>query len=392
MKKLTFLGDVMCDGKMASTLELYKDDITGEYDFGKVFLHLSELLSKSDYVIANLETPLSRNGDYLTKKRWEFNTPYQFAKALMDAGVDFVSTANNHCLDRGIDGLAETTRCLDEIGMDHGGTSIHGNDDYKIITLDGLKVAVLVLTYGTNAFSNHYYLPFKYRNSVNLLQEQEGATERAYKRLFRNRLTRIYYAISHTLYPGNRGKSDYEKETLSLYRKLKIIKTIRRVLKAKPDFLVAYLHIGGQYNKEPSDYTKKVTDWFIRHRFDAVIDNHEHVIHPGYWSSRGLIAYALGNCLGCSGVSDPPFDRRCEYSIALHVYLNEDGEIINTTFSVLRTIMTEQGLFEVWPVVDLKNSEKYNRWFNQQECLMVAHDFSSKYYSIVREEFDMELI
>ena len=33
-------------------------------------------------------------------------------------------------------------------------------------------------------------------------------------------------------------------------RDLKIIKTIRRVLKAKPDFLVAYLHIGGQYNKE----------------------------------------------------------------------------------------------------------------------------------------------
>ncbi|MFR3323636.1 MAG: CapA family protein [Oscillospiraceae bacterium] len=39
-----------------------------------------------------------------------------------DAGFDLLSTANNHCRDKGLDGLYRTLDVLDEAGLAHVGT------------------------------------------------------------------------------------------------------------------------------------------------------------------------------------------------------------------------------------------------------------------------------
>jgi len=100
--KLTFLGDVMCDYNMSRTLEMYRHD--GKYNFDDVFIHVKSLLNKSDYVMANLETPISKDDSKLTNAMWEFCSPFEFAESIKNSGVDFVSTCNNHCLDRGVEG------------------------------------------------------------------------------------------------------------------------------------------------------------------------------------------------------------------------------------------------------------------------------------------------
>ena len=392
MIKITFLGDIMCDNNMAASFEKYNSGESGSYDFTSVFDGLKGMLGQSDLVVANLETPLTDSKAGLTNKQYLFNTPYEFAIGLKKAGIGFVATANNHCLDNGIIGLEETIKCLDYIGIGHCGTQVLGSKNYSIIHIRNMKIGILSYTYGTNAFVNHCYLPFKYRKSVNLLQEQEEKARILWKKIFRGKLLGLYTKLEKIVYPGNDGKQIYERQTLQMYRRFQMMKTIWAVKREKPDHLFALLHIGGQYNARPSDYTKKTSRWFLNNGCSAVIDNHEHVVHNAEYINGKLVSYALGNCLGSAGVTKPPYDTMSEYSVALHLYLDEkqrgeDSGICKVAFSVLKTIQSSDGKLEVWPAVCLKEYEGYEEFYDELEILSIADAFSGKKNKQVQQEF-----
>ena len=75
--KVTFLGDVMCQGPM---LKAYSTG-DGKYDFSEVFAGVKGLLAESDYVFANLETPIAPDNQDLTHERYSFCSPHEFAEA-----------------------------------------------------------------------------------------------------------------------------------------------------------------------------------------------------------------------------------------------------------------------------------------------------------------------
>ena len=54
MIKISILGDIMCEPLLLKAAKK-----GGSYDFSGVFENVKELLSESDYVIGNLETPLA---------------------------------------------------------------------------------------------------------------------------------------------------------------------------------------------------------------------------------------------------------------------------------------------------------------------------------------------
>ncbi len=390
--KLTFLGDIMFDYTMSRNLEKYRDPVSGQYDFAPVFSHIQPELDKSDCVLANLETPISEDDSDLTNRKWCFNSPFSFAKAVKACGVDFVSTANNHCLDRGMEGLASTVDSLDRIGLQHCGTQKEKGNEACILTVNGLRIGVLAYTYGTNAFSNDCYVPRKKYWAVNLLQEQEERIHRFWRRVFRGKREGLYRKIENWLYPENKGKQVFEKETFRLFRKALIKKTIRKMKKEKADLLIAYLHVGGQYNTEPSSYTKRVTDWFLKKGCDIVIDNHEHVVHGSKIYERKIAAFALGNFLGSAGVEHKPFDRRAEYSVALHIYIDETTKRIRkVTFSVYKAILDENQHYAVWPTYELvQHVRAEERDTIIADSLAVAKDFSGWDYSKVEPEFVMK--
>ena len=123
--KITFLGDIMCQGPF---LTAYGTE--SGYDFSPVFQEMKKTFSQADLVVGNLETPVTDNSD-LTKERYCFCSPKEFAEAAYDAGITCVSTANNHCMDRGRKGISATIRCLDEIGFAHTGVFDRGGRDEK---------------------------------------------------------------------------------------------------------------------------------------------------------------------------------------------------------------------------------------------------------------------
>ena len=50
------------------------------------------------------------------------NFPDEFASAVKKSGIDLVSTANNHLLDKGKEGALRTLDVLDNVGLEHTGS------------------------------------------------------------------------------------------------------------------------------------------------------------------------------------------------------------------------------------------------------------------------------
>lgn len=88
------------------------------------FRWLSELLSASDGLIANLEAPVVSEERNSRKKAFFFADPTVTSEILKKLNVVCVSLANNHILDCGREGLVKTIRLLDNEGIYHSGAGL----------------------------------------------------------------------------------------------------------------------------------------------------------------------------------------------------------------------------------------------------------------------------
>lgn len=383
---------------MAKGLENYRMP-DGRLDFRPTFEPMRNLFGKADFVLANLETPITDNEEEYTTKRFRFGTAYEFAEALHDVGVGYVSTANNHCLDRGIPGLITTVRCLDQIGLLHSGVDCPGEKKKRLIAdVRGLKIGILSYTYGTNAFSNKEYLGMgKNHKLVNLIQEQEGAVDlydpllRYVRKHPRGFAARLRKWLLRRIYPENVGKDVFEKTTFGIYRRHLLLRELRDMKRLGAHMTAIYLHVGGQYNVVPSVLTKKTIKWLQNKKCNIIIGNHEHVVHGSEWDlSQNMIStFAIGNFLGSAGIEHEPYDRYAEYSIAVHTYLDvEKKSLSKVTFSVLAAKRNERGTYEVWPVADLIQQTSPEEAKKLTEgCFAVAELFSGRRFAEVSEEY-----
>lgn len=361
--KVTFVGDIMCKGEM---LPAYSSK-DGGFDFSPLFARMKPYFSESDLVVANLETPISESGDNLTFERYSFCSPREFAEAVRDCGITAVSTANNHCLDRGIDGIVSTVESLDKAGVLHTGVfaeQLHMTP--LIVTVGGMRIGLMSYTYGTNAFANNCYLPKSEFWRVNLFQEQE--LSRPFTR-FRYRhggllpLKVLNKVIS--LFSENSRRPVYERRERLHERMAMLSADIARMRAESPDLVVMCMHAGGQYNPEATANTKTLATWLLDNGIDVVAGTHEHVVHGGDFNRPdGRVAtYCLGNFDGIDGIFEKPFDMLAEYSIAWSLYLDTlksgPDAISKMSFSVLKTVPlagTESGI-QVVPAAELYAEE-----------------------------------
>ncbi|MBQ7188935.1 MAG: CapA family protein [Kiritimatiellae bacterium] len=384
--KITFLGDVMCQGPM---LKPYST-ANGKYDFSEIFSCVKGLLSESDYVFANLETPIAPDNQNLTHERYAFCSPHEFAEAAKAAGIDFVFTANNHCLDRSPTGIPRTIEALDKIGLPHTGTFATAQDAAKpaIVDVKGFRIGVLSYTYGSNAFANNQYLSETNRFLVNLFQEQELANPlaRAWSRNRNSEEGKRYVEYEKKNRPENLTLPVYERQEPHERERKELQADVARMKAAKPDFIVMGMHAGGQYNPVATKYTKELAEFIRGCGVDWIAGSHEHVVHGGDFSkiTEGrLTTYSLGNFCGLNGVWETPFDKMGDYSIAWHLYLDRKADgtpyVAKTTFSVLKTIKAaEKGRIRVVPVADyyIRQTDHETRQKLRADLIQIAKAFS----------------
>ena len=242
---LLFMGDIMGHDSQIKAAETIGSNI---YDYNDVFMHLKPIIEGSDFAAANLEVTLA-GPPY--KGYPQFSSPAALAAACMNAGMDCLFTANNHSVDRGKSGIINTLERLDSIGMPHTGT--FRDKTYRdtlqplMVTLNGISVALLNYTYGTNG------IPVPPPVIVNMLEKE--------------RIT-----------------SDIEKAG-----------------ELNPDLLVLVLHWGTEYDTVPSEDQIQLANYFFYKGVDIIIGSHPHVIQKMIWKKddpvfkNKAIAYSIGN-------------------------------------------------------------------------------------------------
>ncbi|SDD63285.1 cyanophycin synthetase [Paracoccus isoporae] len=116
-----FLGDIgFGESYMNHPRMTELQPVLGRHGHGYSLRHLRGILALPDMTIANLEVPLCGRTDPALQGRKQFLgwcDAQRTAIALKQAGIDAVTLANNHALDCGMQGIAETMGWLDQLGI-----------------------------------------------------------------------------------------------------------------------------------------------------------------------------------------------------------------------------------------------------------------------------------
>lgn len=215
----------------------------GRYDYDGSFRHVARYFRGADLAIVNLETTLSDEGPYSGYPC--FRSPAGVADALRDMNIDLVAMANNHCCDRGAQGIRSTTDILDRRGLVRTGV-YRDSLDYRLNNIrylerNGITFAVVNYTYGTNG------IPVPAGMTVNML------------------------------------------DTVVIARDLASIDRTRA------DCVIAAVHWGNEYQRRPDAGQRAMAYFLKRHGADLIIGSHPHVVQPFEADAGGITLYSLGN-------------------------------------------------------------------------------------------------
>ena len=227
------------------------------YDFTPMFRDVKSILQKPDLLLANQETILGGTEIGLSSYPL-FNSPQEVGDALVDAGIDIVSTANNHSLDKGERGIIASLDYLDKISLPHVGTyrSKQEQETLQILTKNSFKIAYLSYSYGTNGI------------------------------------------------PIPKGKS----YLVNIIDKLAIQEEIQRA-KKEADIIVMGIHWGNEYQRYPVTEQKELAKFLVNEGVDIIFGHHPHVLQPMEWietdnGRKSLVVYSLGNFLSGQNKND----------------------------------------------------------------------------------------
>lgn len=260
---LAVCGDTM--SHMPQTRDAYNSQ-TDTYDYKPMIRFAKPWIEQADYAVVNLETTFAGGPDYSGFPA--FNSPDALGEALKDAGFDLISTANNHCLDRGYDGMVRTLDVLDKLGLAHVGTyrtaeeraAQHG---IHMADVGGIQVAFLSYTYGTNGIPVSKSHP----DTVNLLHTD-------------------YMTDAQTLDTQRLADDLAAAEALS------------------PDLIAVMVHWGVEYQTTQNAHQEEIANFLFAHGADIILGGHPHVLQPMQTrqltdpdgtTHTGFVCWSLGN-------------------------------------------------------------------------------------------------
>ncbi len=146
---LVATGDVLIHQDQALTAGALQDD--GSYDFSAVLAPVAPMIQAADLAICHFETPVAPEGGPYSGYP-SFSVQPEIIDALAGAGYDECSTASNHSIDAGFDGLVRTLDDLDAAGIGHAGTyrTQAESVEPQILDVGGIKVGHIAGTFSTN--------------------------------------------------------------------------------------------------------------------------------------------------------------------------------------------------------------------------------------------------
>ena len=262
----------------------------GTYSFASIFEPLKSEIRAADLAIVNQEVIIG--GEELGISGYPaFNAPYSVGNALVDAGFDVVCHGTNHALDKGKKGLLNCLNFWKETYPDIAVLGIHDSqesqDQIYIYEKDGIRIAVLNYTYGTNGISLPKDMPY----AVDLLKEAQ------------------------------------------------VVSAIQRA-EELADFTIVCPHWGTEYQLKQSAEQERWAKLFVKHGADLILGTHPHVIQPMEWvldeesGNQALVYYSIGNFVNWTSSSGAGIANRMVGGMAQVTLTEEDDRITITDYSV----------------------------------------------------------
>jgi poly-gamma-glutamate capsule biosynthesis protein CapA/YwtB (metallophosphatase superfamily) len=267
--KLTFLGDVCLGTNFGKTNRFHKmfTDFGAEY----FFRELKQGYSDSDFVLANLENVFTTSQKGVQGKIYTFKASPKYVDVLKESGITHFAVVNNHMQDYGQDSFNESLDYLDSAGLKFFGSNNYKSssvelgsinvDRKEIIEKDGIKIGLL----SYNGFYDSYRVEKDVEADINYFKEQDV------------------------------------------------------------DYIIAYLHWGGQNTYSPTVRQQSYGKTLINLGVDLIIGGHPHRVQPMEVYNGKRIYYSLGDSMFV-----PPYYVEDSKSLAVELILekNSDGSIV----------------------------------------------------------------
>lgn len=271
---ILIVGDVMLHWLQLRTALKYGADslLPESYNFTDYYRYIQNIIDKADFRIANMEFPV---GITPFSGYPVFSSPESIIEESINSGFNLFLLANNHIGDKGLSGLTSTYNAYQKYNAAITGFYENEEDELEnnpyITDINGIKVAFINFTYGTNGFKIHS--PY----IVNMMEETD------------------------------------------------VKRAITRAKERGADIIIALPHWGVEYDlnesAEQKRWAKLMTDEGVR----IIVGSHPHVIQPIYIERESeddsistLTAYSLGNYISNMSI------QNSQLGIALVVKIAKD--------------------------------------------------------------------
>jgi poly-gamma-glutamate capsule biosynthesis protein CapA/YwtB (metallophosphatase superfamily) len=297
--RISAVGDILVhEDQLRSQYNAEKN----EYDFTNNFRFVKDFIGSADIAIANFETTLGGNERRYTGYP-RFNSPDSIGDALKYAGFDIITTANNHILDSGAEGMIRTGQVLRSMGFYVIGTRENKEDKgYIIKEVKGVRIGFANYTFETQRRAGR-----KTINSLIVPREVEELID-----------TFNYGSLTEDI-----GRMELR---------------IEEMRNEGVDLIVFCMHWGDEYKRHPNNNQKRIAQQLSDLGVDIIIGAHPHVIQPinvinsQISGKNTIVIYSLGNF-----ISNQCYER-------LRMREPEDGIIVN--IHIRRNIRTGQVLID----------------------------------------------
>ncbi|MBQ7599417.1 MAG: CapA family protein [Clostridia bacterium] len=219
-----------------------------EYDFLPMYEYIRPYISEADIAFINQETVMA-GAEYGYSGYPCFNCPQQLGLDLVEIGYDVINMANNHELDKGESGYRSTLDFWHEQPVTLLGGHYDQNDfdDIRVTEYDGLRIAWLSYTYGTNGIT----LPYGSEMVVPYIDEE------------------------------------------------RIVSDMQRA-KQIADMTIVSMHWGIEYTYDPIPDQRHLAQVIADNGAAVILGHHSHCLEPVEWiegkdGNRTLCIFSLGN-------------------------------------------------------------------------------------------------
>lgn len=261
---LAAVGDIIVHSEQITAAY---DNKSKEYNFNENFKYVKKYIDQSDIAYGTIEGTYS--GGQLGYSGYPiFNSPETMLTALKNTGFDVINAANDHILDKGIDGYTTTINNLKSFDLKYTGISDgNGEDNFLIEKINGIKIGFTSCTFSDKSKDgkkslNNIYIPDELSNKINVF-----------------------------------SYSNLENDLLKL--KLQIDK----IRDMGAEFVVVGVHWGNEYSVTPSKEQREIANILNSYGVNLILGSHPHVIQPietidsSETDTKTLVAYSLGNFL-----------------------------------------------------------------------------------------------